>query len=236
MGEPPAAVRIDCFTDLLCIWAYVAEIKLDELRRQFNDRVAIHPHFIPLFGDTREKLARGWAERGGAAAYGRHVLEVAARFPHVEVHPEIWTRNVPPSSGSAHLYLKAVEVLQENGDLAAGPRPEYQGRSLVEELASRLRRAFFRDLRNIAETGCLAEVAGELGLPTASIRACIDDGSAFAALCRDLELRERQHIVGSPTYVLNEGRQILYGNVGYRIIEANVEELLEDNRDRASWC
>jgi hypothetical protein len=28
----------------------------------------------------------------------------------------------------------------------------------------------------------------------------------------------------------------LYGNVGYRIIEANIQELLADGGDRASWC
>ena len=36
--------------------------------------------------------------------------------------------------------------------------------------------------------------------------------------------------------LINEGRQKLYGNVGYRVIEANIEELLTDNTDRASWC
>jgi len=36
--------------------------------------------------------------------------------------------------------------------------------------------------------------------------------------------------------VLNEGRQKLYGNVGFRIIEGSIKELLADPGDRASWC
>ena len=41
----------------------------------------------------------------------------------------------------------------------------------------------------------------------------------------------------SPSLVLNEGRQTLYGNVGYRIIEANIEGLLrEPAAGAASWC
>jgi hypothetical protein len=37
--------------------------------------------------------------------------------------------------------------------------------------------------------------------------------------------------------ILNQGRQKLFGNVGYRIIEANIQELLrEANPDQASWC
>ncbi len=44
-------------------------------------------------------------------------------------------------------------------------------------------------------------------------------------------------IQGSPTFVLNEGRQKLYGNVGYRIIDANIQEMLREPRtDQASWC
>ncbi len=36
---------------------------------------------------------------------------------------------------------------------------------------------------------------------------------------------------------MNAGRQILYGNVGYRLIEANLNELLRaPNSDDASWC
>ena len=44
-------------------------------------------------------------------------------------------------------------------------------------------------------------------------------------------------IEGSPSFVLNEGRQKLYGNVGFRIIEANIQELLRaPGGDQASWC
>ncbi len=36
-------------------------------------------------------------------------------------------------------------------------------------------------------------------------------------------------------WILNEHRQILYGNVGYRVIEANVQELLRSHAGEASW-
>ncbi|MEZ5483114.1 MAG: hypothetical protein R3E73_13460 [Porticoccaceae bacterium] len=32
---------------------------------------------------------------------------------------------------------------------------------------------------------------------------------------------------GSPSYVINGGRQTLYGNVGYRVLRANIDELLK---------
>ena len=49
--------------------------------------------------------------------------------------------------------------------------------------------------------------------------------------------RDRFKIEGSPTFVLNEGRQKLYGNVGYRVIEANIRELLRTpTAGEMSWC
>ena len=65
----------------------------------------------------------------------------------------------------------------------------------------------------------------------------IKSGVAFAALVADHEDSERYRLEGSPTFVLNQGRQKLYGNLGYRIIEANIEELLhQPGAGEASWC
>ena len=58
----------------------------------------------------------------------------------------------------------------------------------------------------------------------------------MAALCRDVELRDQFRVEGSPTYIMNEGRQKLYGNLGYKIIEANVQEILHRPENQASWC
>ena len=62
-------------------------------------------------------------------------------------------------------------------------------------------------------------------------------GTAIALLTRDYQEAEKLRIEGSPTFVLNEGRQKLFGNVGFRIIEANIKELLKEPAgDQASWC
>ena len=79
-------------------------------------------------------------------------------------------------------------------------------------------------------------MADQVGLPRVLIEEQLTNGEAMAALCSDLELRDTHRLEGSPTYLLNSGRQKLYGNVGYRIIEANVLELLEQPQGQASWC
>jgi hypothetical protein len=40
----------------------------------------------------------------------------------------------------------------------------------------------------------------------------------------------------SPTMTFNDDRQILSGNVGYRVLEANVRELSRSPNNQQSWC
>jgi hypothetical protein len=46
----------------------------------------------------------------------------------------------------------------------------------------------------------------------------------------------RLYVTVSPTLIFNEGRQRLNGNVGYRVIEANIRELLHNPSGELSWC
>ncbi len=223
-------------SDVLCVWAYAADVKFMEIRRQFGERVKITSHFISVFGDTHKKMELNWGDRGGFAGYSEHVKEITQQMKHIEVHPEVWTRNIPPSSASAHVFLKAIQRLQEQGEITSECLDECDGRTLAEHAAWRMRLAFFKETRNIASLDCQIEIADELGLPTGRIVDFIHSGEAYAALCSDVEMQQQHLIEGSPTYLLNEGRQKLYGNIGYRIIEANIHELLERPGDQASWC
>ncbi len=232
--QPP--LRVSYFSDVLCVWAYVAQIKLDELRRQFGDRICVKHRFLHLFGDVAARMETGWADKGGAAGYSRHVQQIAARFDHIAVDPEIWTRNVPSTSMSCHLFLKAIQLLETQGVVSAAPDERFDGRSVVEEAVSRCRLGFFRDLKDIADRTFQESLALDMALPLAAITGQIDSGAAHAALCADFDAKDSQHVEGSPTFVLDAGRQKLYGNVGYRIIEASITELLADPGDRASWC
>lgn len=62
-------------------------------------------------------------------------------------------------------------------------------------------------------------------------------GVAFADLEADHRDQQLLMVQGSPTYILNNGRQKLYGNVGYGVIEANIKELIRSPAaGAASWC
>lgn len=235
-ATPDKAVRIEYFSDLLCIWAYASQIRLDELQKQFASDITIRYHFVPVFGCTQRHITEEWKDKGGFGGFNANVAKVSRQFPHVTVHPKIWTQNIPPTSASAHHFLKAVQLLQRKELIDAAPQPHLEGRTLFESVAWAMRLAFFRDLENTAERHVQLAIAERHGLPIAELLRQLDNGEAMALVCEDMELQAKYNVKGSPTFVLNEGRQILYGNVGYKVIAANVEELVHRPDDQASWC
>lgn len=229
-------IQISYVSDVLCVWAYVAEVRLDELRKEFGSSIELEYRFIPIFGATRHRIDEGWKKQGGYAGFGEHVLGVAKGFPHVSVHERVWSQVAPTTSSAAHEMLCAVRLLTEEGILDAARLKEPQGRTLFEEAIWQVRLAFFEHARDISNREVLLDVLGQVGIPVPAIEAKLSSGEAMAELCRDIELRDELKIEGSPTYYLNQGRQKLYGNVGYRVVSANLRELLEQPGHQASWC
>lgn len=223
IAEPRAAepVKVQYFSDLLCVWAYVGHARLVELEAAFGPAVDTDSHMITVFGDAHGKLERGWAQRGGPAGYAAHVRGVVSRFPHVDVHPDTWEKVIPTSSLGAHIFLAAVKLLD---------RDRFRAASWA------LREAFFRDAIDISRRDAQLAVAETLDLPVGAIEELLASGRAHAELARGLDLQRQYVVEVSPTFVFNEGRQRLNGNVGYRVIEANVRELLRAGEVGQSWC
>ena len=230
------SIKLSYYSDTLCVWAYIAQIRLDELRKKFGDQLEIEHHFISVFGCTEQRIAKGWQDRGGYQGFSDHVVGVAKDFPHITVNPDIWRSCIPKTSYVSHCFLKAVQLLEQNQQLSVAV--DYQhGQDVFESLIWKVRSAFFEHAQDIGNFTVLYDIAESMGLPIDDIAKLITDGSAMAALSRDQDQRESNKIGGSPSYVLDGGRQKLYGNVGYRVIEANIIELLENpDKQQASWC
>lgn len=224
------------FTDILCIWAYIAQVRMDQLKNKFGEEIEIEEHFVSVFGSVGQKMEENWGTKGGVSAYNKHVQEIALKFDHIEVHPDVWVKNTPTTSGSCHLFLKAVQILENRIELSATFESENSTKSVVEIVAWEFRLAFFKDLVDISTFKSQMEIAERLQLPVREIQEVIESGAAFSALDSDLQLKKKYGVVGSPSLVLNEGRQMIYGNVGYRVIEANIQELLNQPENQASWC
>jgi len=220
-------VKISYFTDALCVWAYVSQVRMDELKANFNDAIELDCRYFNVFGNVANKMDTTWRERGGLPAYRRHVREIVEKFGYVQLHERTWETDVPESSMPAHLFLCATRYVESFSRLASGSG---------DRAAWALRDAFFRHGRDISQGKVLFEIAESIGLQAAEIEDAIARGAAHAALAEDLALARTQSIAASPTLLFNEGRQRLTGNVGYRIIEANIRELLEGAPGQLSWC
>jgi predicted DsbA family dithiol-disulfide isomerase len=224
-------IRIFHFSDVLCVWAYIAQIRLEELKATFQDNISISYHFTLVFGDAHRKLEARWRDRGGFQGYSDHVKSVAAKFDHITVHPDIWTKDIPYSSISCHLFLLAIKLVEEKGLM----NTQEPGR-VFEKATWAFREAFFTKLANVGDRSVQFEIAKELKLPVSEIKAEIDSGAAYAELSRDFDLVKEHSVTVSPTLIFNEGRQRLNGNVGYRVMEANIRELLHNAPGEQSWC
>ena len=227
-------VQVSYFSDVLCIWAYAAQDRIDAVKEKFGDTVRLDYRFCSVFGDTARKITSTWRDKGEYAGFNAHLRKAALQFSHIEVHPDIWLNTRPSTSASAHLFLKAVQHWQQEREREGQSE---SATSILEKLMWAFRCAFFRDCRDIARWNVQCELAEALGVDIGAIEKCIHEGAAFAKLATDYQDADKMRIEGSPSFVLNDGRQKLYGDVGFRIIEANIQELLRvPCGDQASWC
>ena len=228
-----SVVEITYFSDVLCVWAYASQARIDAVKEKFGDQVRIRQQFCSVFGDAAGKISSTWNDRGGYEGFNVHLRQVADRLPHIIVHPEIWLKTRPSTSVSPHLFMKALQLWELETEVAE----TNSAGSLFDQVLWAFRCAFFRDCQDIARWDIQCEIAEPYGVDILAIKRLRDEGAGFANLARDYQTAEKMQIEGSPSFVLNEGRQKLYGNIGFRLIEANIQELLRAPRaDEASWC
>ena len=229
------SVKIIHFSDALCVWAYIGQANLIRAVQEFGDRVEIDVHFCSVFPDTQTKISTSWRDRGGFDGYADHVKSVVAQFKGVGIHDDVWAKVQPRSSASPHLFIKAIELL-ENNPVSKTGNVGFADRLSVKA-AAEVRHSFFVDAQDVSNWDMQRQIAEKIGLDFGAVLKKIETGEAIARLAADYELSISQAVQGSPTYILNEGRQRLFGNISYRILAANIHELLTTEPDGdASHC
>lgn len=214
-------VDVNYYSDVLCIWAFINESRLYEVQEQLGDSLDISMNFLPNFAAVHPKIEKGWAKRGGFEAYADHVEEVASQF-EMTIHKDVWRAIQPNSSVIPHSLIKSAQALY-------GPEQ-------AQILASNIRTAFFMEGQDIGLIDVCLDIALELDMNEDDLLDLIDDGTALSALHEDFSLALEHQISVSPAWVFNEGRQKLIGNVGYRVVEANLKELIENKPLNQLWC
>ena len=217
-----APLIIDYYSDVLCVWAWIAQRRIDELCDHWGDQIELRYKYLNLFGNTATRIETKWGSKGGYAGFGEHVLEAASKYEFAPVNPDIWKNVQPITSTNAHLVIKASELCYS--------------REVASSLTTAMQRAFFVDNVDIGLIHNALGIAENADLVRRELEESIRDGRATAALMADYQSAQDNHIKGSPSWIMNEGRQTLFGNVGYRILNANIEEILRRPTHEASWC
>jgi predicted DsbA family dithiol-disulfide isomerase len=222
-----ARIAFEYWSDPLCIWAFVAQPKLDRILEQAGDKLEVRYHVVPVFGSIPWRLSEGpWCKAGveGRVEATRRIAEEHGRS---DVVGTCWTNDCPSSSWAVGAAVKAAFSAEEAGAAPTGSATSY---------LQQLREVFFVEQRNIARREVQLELADRLDIPRASIESRLDDGSALAALWEDDHRRQELKIQGSPTYVFDGGRAMLYGNFSFGILHALVQEIIGGIELGASGC
>jgi predicted DsbA family dithiol-disulfide isomerase len=224
-GRP--RIEFSYWSDPLCIWALVAQTKLDRVLVELGTHLAVDYRIVPVFGSVHWRFTEGpWAKEGvnGRVTATRRIAECGGR---TDVTGECWRKAAPASSWAPGAAIKAVFAMETRAEIAGGSGARYQ---------RALRERFFVNEENIACRGVQLSVAEAESLPRAPIERQLDDGSALAAVWEDHNEKERLRIQGSPTYVFDGGRAMLYGNFDYGILRSMVEELVRGSHPGSSGC
>lgn len=214
-------LKVDYFSDVLCVWAFINEKRLEEVELQLGKDLDIQLQFLPNFASVHPKIDAGWEHRGGFEGYADHAREVAEQFD-ISLHSDTWTKARPTTSMTAHACLKSVQAVH--------------GHAKAREYSSALRSAFFMQAQDISRVDVCEAIAKTLGIDCAPVKDYLASGQAYSDLNMDFQRAKDYQISVSPAWVFNEGRQKLIGNVGYRVIEANLKELINEKPLKQNWC
>lgn len=209
MNKP---IIVEYFTDVLCVWAWVSQQRIERLQQTLGNNVELKFRYLDVFGDTQTKMQTQWADRGLYQGFAEHVENSANCEPNALINPEIWRNVQPTTSTNAHLMLKAIELAYSD--------------EKSSEMATIIRKAFYLDALDISQLSNLFKLMKEQGLDDNKLQTFLDNGKAIAALMTDYQYAKQQSLKGSPTYIIDGGRQVLFGNVSYPILLANINEHL----------
>lgn len=211
-------IEFEYWSDPLCIWAFVAQPKLEHVLSRHGTHVAPRYHVVPVFGSIRERFATGTWSKAGPQGRAETTRSIAEQHARTDVSGRCWIDDCPVSSWPVGAALKAVFAAEAAGEVGPGVAADYQWR---------MRERFFVDDQNVAKRTVQLELAEELQIPVSTLARRLDDGSALCALWEDHERRESMGLRGSPTFVFDGGRAMLYGNFSEAILTATVEELVK---------
>lgn len=183
-------LEIVVYQDVLCAWCYVADSRLDEVRRTFGEAVrwSHRPYALRLKDSLpTQKELHGWVSE----------LERARNEPEGKtLSKELWLAQDPPrSSVPALAALEAARL---------------QGKDLRDELARAMQRAALENGLNVARPDITLELASAIGLDMNRFFAAWSSPQTKKLILEEHKIAADRGVKGVPTLVIG-GRWMLSG-------------------------
>jgi predicted DsbA family dithiol-disulfide isomerase len=183
-------IRLDIFSDPICPWCYIGKTFLDralESRADHPFAVAWHPFQLnpgmpPEGMDRRAYLEQKFGGKAGAVeVYGR--IEQAALDAGLEIDFAAMQRS--PNTMNAHRLIHWAGL-------------EERQNAVVNALF----RAYFREGRDIGDTGVLVDIADKAGMEAAMVERLLGTDADYDDLAaRDADARQKG-VTGVPTFLI----------------------------------
>jgi predicted DsbA family dithiol-disulfide isomerase len=188
----PKPLQITVYQDVLCAWCYLADLRLDILRKEFGDTVRWRVRPYPLrVVDTlpTERELRGLTEE---VARAQAEPEPVARL----LTPDLWRSGDPPRSSLP--------------GLAALEAARLQGPQARAYLARAMQRAALEQGVNVARTDVVFELASRVGLAMNDFSAAFNSEETRRLILDEHRLASSRGVRGVPTLVIG-GRWMICG-------------------------
>jgi predicted DsbA family dithiol-disulfide isomerase len=210
------------YSDIACPWAHLAVHRLWEARARagLDDELHLDHRAFPLEMFNERATPK--------RALDAEIPVVGGLEPEAGWHT--WDRPTHEYPGSTLLALEAVQATKAQGPRAA------------EELDRELRRAFFRDRRNITMRHEILAVADTCSrVDPAALREAIDTGVARATVIQQKEIAEGSQVQGSPHLFLPDGRdthnpgiEMHLADGGFPVVDKDDPSIYDDLVGRAA--
>lgn len=220
-------IEFEYWSDPLCIWAYVAQSKLEAVLELHGERLAPRYRVVPVFGSIPQRFATGSWSEAGPQGRAEATRRVAQQHQQENVDGACWLHDSPASSWSSGAALALVHHMVEEQTISRAQAERYQWR---------MRQRFFEENQNVARRSVQLELAEETDVSRHELERRLNDGEGLAALWEDHARGEKLGLRGSPTFVFDGGRAMLYGNFSEAVLNATVDELVKGLVAGGSEC
>ncbi|OEE60626.1 thioredoxin [Enterovibrio norvegicus FF-454] len=194
------AVTVNFHSDLLCFWGWVGQDYNDKIMHLWSpSQVNWEHHCLSLYANVPQRMSTIAPGDSGYLKYAEITERVTSRFEGLDVNPDLWRKVRPSSSLMPHQAIKAVKFAAGNDEAI--------------ELERALRKALFRDARDISHFGVLKDILEENHVATSDVMECLYSGRALADVYGDIKTGEAEKVPGSPAWVFDQGRYRFFGQV-----------------------